>query len=62
MILNPFYFLNQSKERVDRHLMTFKGKKKAPEFSEAKPKAILPFIYKPGAHKQKLIQDLAWSW
>lgn len=46
MIFNFFHFLKQSKESTDRHMMTFKGQKKAPEFAEAKSKAILPFICK----------------
>ena len=46
MILNFFHSLKQSKDSTDRHMMTFKGEKKAPEFAEAKSKAILPFIYK----------------
>lgn len=46
MVLNSLYFLKQSKESINRHLMTFKGKRKSPEFSEVKPKAIFPWSYK----------------
>lgn len=53
MILNSVYFLNQSRESIDNHLMTCKRKRKAPELAEAKLKDILPFIFKPEGTQAK---------
>lgn len=62
MILNSLYFLNQSRENIDTHLMTFKRKKKAPELAEQSQRTVFHLFTSQRAHKHKLNQGLAWAW